>query len=268
MVVGIGEALKFISYLHEEPKVYLATLKLGEKTDTQDNQGKIIETMPVPSLLQGDIQREMEKLCGKQEQIPPMFSAKKIQGKKLYELARQGKVIPREPISITIDKIELVEWNAPHIRFLVSCSRGTYVRTLGETLAINLGTTGHLTQLRRLKAGMFDVKESSNIISISKALSHLDSYELSQEEVNKLFKGQPINCSKNFSQTPIAFIFNQTFLGIGEYRNNQLWPKRLIHQELIKQKFFSDGIKVSNVFVPIFCHFAQRFFLNHIFSDF
>lgn len=180
LLVGLGSALKQIPHLNEEPKIYSATLKLGEKTDTMDLTGRIIETAAIPSLSETEIRDKLSPLIGPQEQIPPMYSAKKIGGKKLYELARQGISVPRKPVPITIYNLEFlpdmgsltpghgepveplnpVSGPSNLLLFRVSCSRGTYVRVLGETIAEHLGTVGHLTSLRRLSAGAFSVTDA------------------------------------------------------------------------------------------------------------
>lgn len=157
LIVAVGRATKLIPLLNDEPKVYQATLKLGEATDTLDCEGKIVETKPVPPLDSPSIESVLKFFLGKTRQIPPMFSAKKIAGKKMYELARKGIEVERKPVEIEIFDIDYLGGDAPTISFRVSCSRGTYVRVLGADIAKALGTVGHLVELRRERSGSFDV---------------------------------------------------------------------------------------------------------------
>lgn len=138
--IMIGQATKISKYLVEHNKTYIATIKLGEKTETGDCEGKIIETKNVETYTKKEVQSILNSFLGETMQIPPMYSAIKVNGKKLYEYAREGTKIDIEPRKIIIYEIELISYKADEIKYKVKCSRGTYIRTLCEDIAEKLGT--------------------------------------------------------------------------------------------------------------------------------
>lgn len=239
LVVGLGEALKFIPYLQEEPKVYEAALLLGSATDTLDKMGRVVDERPVGFITREEIEVAFEIFLGDQDQIPPMYSAKKVKGKKLYELARQGQEIVRAASKIFINRLELLEWSRPLIHFRVSCSRGTYVRVLAQDIAIKLNTVGHLKSLRRLSAGKFnveksiplseDLKFSENLISIEDALTGYPHFQAEEEEVQKLQWGQSLEGWDLKAGTYLLFQGDR-FIGMGLSDGSTLSPERLIHE--------------------------------------
>lgn len=138
--IMIGQATKISKYLVEHNKTYIATIKLGEKTETGDCEGKIIETKNVETYTKKEVQSILNSFLGETMQIPPMYSAIKVNGKKLYEYAREGTKIDIEPRKIIIYEIELISYKADEIKYKVKCSKGTYIRTLCEDIAEKLGT--------------------------------------------------------------------------------------------------------------------------------
>lgn len=161
MVLLIGKPYTRLSssFLNQD-KQYLATLYLGITTDTYDLDGQIIAHSPlIPTKSQ--IEKVLLEFQGTIQQIPPMFSAKKVQGKKLYVLARKGITIPRSPISITI-KVELISYIYPHIQIKVDCSKGTYIRSLTHDIGTLLGSGAHLSELTRTKSGSFQLIHCCN----------------------------------------------------------------------------------------------------------
>lgn len=156
MILLIGKPYTRLSssFLNQD-KQYLATLHLGITTDTYDLDGQITAQSPlIPTKSQ--LEKTLLEFQGTIEQIPPMFSAKKVQGKKLYDLARKGITIPRAPITVTI-KIELISYTYPYIQLKVDCSKGTYIRSLAHDLGTLLGSGAHLSQLNRTKSGSFQL---------------------------------------------------------------------------------------------------------------
>lgn len=156
--ICFGEASKTSAQLLDASKGYEAEALLGKATTTGDAQGEVIMEAPVPSLDGAAIESVLDRLRGDIQQVPPMFSALKHEGRPLYEWARKGVTIPREPRAVTIHSLELLSWESPRLRFRVSCSKGTYVRTLAEDIAAGLGTVAHLVALRRLRVGPFDAE--------------------------------------------------------------------------------------------------------------
>lgn len=165
--ICFGEATKFGSVLLESDKSYLATLKLGECTDTGDAEGKVISSRPVEVELDG-IQAALKSFRGEIFQIPPMYSALKREGRPLYELARQGLTVEREARAVVIRELELVEWNKEVLVLKVTCSKGTYVRVLAEDLGASLGCGAHLIGLRRTAVAGFTVEQGCTLESLDR----------------------------------------------------------------------------------------------------
>jgi tRNA pseudouridine55 synthase len=166
LLLTIGRGTKVQDLLMSEDKEYVGSLTLGTATSTQDREGEVVETRPVPPLSESEIRSAFEKFRGDFYQMPPMVSAKKHGGVPLYKLARQGKVVEREPRFVhvyryTIDRIRL-----PDIDFSVVCSKGFYVRTYAHDIGDVLGCGAHLKALRRTKSGRFDVANAITIDQI------------------------------------------------------------------------------------------------------
>ncbi len=151
-----GEASKTTAFLLDARKTYRAVARFGAATSTGDPEGEVVAEGPVPNQDAAAMDALLNRFTGDIEQVPPMYSAIKIDGKPLYELARQGITVPRKPRSVTIHRLDLRDWSPPDLTFEVECSKGTYIRTLGEDLASSLGTVAHLVKLRRLGVGPFN----------------------------------------------------------------------------------------------------------------
>jgi tRNA pseudouridine55 synthase len=147
--ICLGEASKTAAFMLEAQKQYRATARLGEATTTGDVEGEVIQTCTVPDLDSDKLAQTLKQFEGEIEQVPPMYSALKHEGKPLYEYARAGIEIDRPSRAVTIHQLELVEWQAPKLVFDVRCSKGTYIRTLAEDIAKALGSCAHLIGLRR-----------------------------------------------------------------------------------------------------------------------
>ena len=157
--VMLGNYTKFSKYLIEHDKIYISKVKLGEKTSTGDIEGDVIEEKEVKDYKTSELSKKVRSLIGKQLQKPPMYSAVKVKGKKLYEYAREGIEVEVKPREIEIYDTEFDSYNeeTKELKFVVSCSKGTYIRVLCEELAERLGTVGHMTELRRIKVDNFDL---------------------------------------------------------------------------------------------------------------
>ena len=199
----LGKGTKLSKYLINHNKIYEATLKLGEKTDTADIEGKITEEKDVKkeNLSQENVTKVLKEFIGKSKQVPPMYSAIKVNGKKLYEYARKGQTIEIKPREIEIYGIELLNINNNEISFKVHCSKGTYIRTLGEDIAKALGTVGHLIALRRIKIGKFsickaikyeDINESTRLYSIPSACYFIPKVPVNEKIKSKVQNGVPM----------------------------------------------------------------------------
>ncbi len=169
LVLGTGPDTKKLTDITTASKIYRAELTLGKATDTQDRDGKIIAESPVPELTRETIDAVLASFVGTQEQIPPMYSAKQVNGQRLYKLARKNKTVERDPVTISIDQISLLDYTEPVITFEVTCSKGTYVRALGADIAAKLGTVGHLTALVRTSVGSYHIANATTIEELSKS---------------------------------------------------------------------------------------------------
>ena len=163
LIVALNNATKTLSYIEGQYKTYEATLLLGTKTKTGDLTGEVIETKQVPSISELDIKDVFSSLIGELEQTVPITSAVHVNGRKLYQYAHLNQEVELPKRTIDIEELELLEFNLPVIRFKAKVSKGTYIRTLGETIAERLNTVGHLTALRRTNIVNLDVKAAKKI---------------------------------------------------------------------------------------------------------
>ena len=160
LIIGTNSDTKKLGKISGTIKSYRAVLQLGEETDTLDLDGKVITVKPVPTLDKNLVESVLNNFIGKYKQIPPMYSAKKVNGVRLYKLARKNITINREPVEVNIIDLTLNDIQDKQIDFSVTCSKGTYIRVLGQEIAKKLGTEGHLTQLQRIAVGDFVVQDS------------------------------------------------------------------------------------------------------------
>ena len=165
--VCLGHATKLCDLLTEKDKTYEAVLKLGVETDTQDLTGNVLKELPV-ECSQEEMKQVIGSFVGDYQQIPPMYSALKVNGKKLYELAREGKVIERKPRLVKIHNIQIqnVDWQEKEIKFEVTCSKGTYIRTLCHDIGEKLGCGGAMKSLVRTRVSRFEIKDSLTLSEI------------------------------------------------------------------------------------------------------
>ena len=169
--VCVGKATKACELLTEKEKTYRAVMLLGKNTDTQDISGKVLqEKEPGKDITPEKIQAVMQGFVGEYMQTPPMYSALKVNGKKLYELAREGKTIERKPRKVIFHEITIEKIAIPLVTFQVTCSKGTYIRTLCEDIGNQLGCGGCMQELERTRSGMFTVEESQTIAQIEKRM--------------------------------------------------------------------------------------------------
>ena len=185
----IGKATLISKYLINHDKTYIATLKLGIKTDTADGEGKVLEQEDIESL---NISKEkvanvLENIIGKQEQYPPMYSAIKVNGKKLYDYARNGQTVEIRPRNIEIYNTELINYDPKNseVEFEISCSKGTYIRTVCENIAERLKTIGYMKELHRVQVGDFSIQRSYTLDELKSKNESIEEKLLSIEELFK-----------------------------------------------------------------------------------
>ena len=160
LIIGTGSDTKELKKITDTDKTYTASIELGKTTNTLDPEGDVIEKKKIPILSESKINKVLESFLGSSLQIPPMFSAKKIGGVKLYELARKNIIVDRKPNQINISDINLINFNETNIVFTVSCSKGTYIRVLGKEIAEKLDTVGYLNSLIRTRVGEYFIDDS------------------------------------------------------------------------------------------------------------
>jgi tRNA pseudouridine55 synthase len=229
LVCLIGKATRLAQFLDKAEKEYLATISFGYSTDTGDHTGSPkSEAQNLKSFSFEEIENALTKFRGAIEQTPPMYSAKKIAGKKLYELARQGKEVERQAVKINISELELIETKDETAIVRVVCSAGTYIRVLGEDIGRELNTGAHLEELRRTRAGNFDLQRAVTLADLQKladagavetiliapndALAHLPFVVLGENEVRKTLNGMAAMTDLNFGN-------NQTMRMIDRQNN-------------------------------------------------
>lgn len=174
LIIGTGKDTKKLSDISSTAKSYRATLKLGETTETLDNEGPIIKTNDIPDFDKLKVEKVLLSFKGNYIQTPPMFSAKRVNGVRLYKLARKNIKVSREPIQLEILDITLNNCTDNEIDFSVTCSKGTYIRVLGQDIAIKLKTIGYLTKLVRIKVGPYMVDDSTSIKSFEEEWKSID----------------------------------------------------------------------------------------------
>ena len=169
LVVLLGKATKLSQYLMSVDKTYSGSVRLGQVTNTQDAEGEVLETRPVPALTEEQVRAALRGMVGDQYQTPPMFSAIKINGQPLYKAARAGEEVEREPRFIRVKRFELTRWAPPDtLDFVVDCTKGTYVRTLAHDLGQKLGCGAHLSALRRISSGALQVDRAVTLEALQK----------------------------------------------------------------------------------------------------
>ena len=252
--ICLGEATKFSHYQLDAVKSYQAIIKLGEQTDTGDAEGQIIATSPVPHVTQAMLQSVTEQFLGEIMQVPPMYSALKKDGKKLYELAREGIEVERAARPLTIYQLSLTPLSAQQLQLTVTCSKGTYVRVLAEDIAKALGTVGHLTALRRIQTGDFEIANAitladfaaldvaarfDKLLAVDACVHSLPSLVLDDNQSKRVRQGQRLNVKTTMLTQQLNLTFNQTFrlfddheqfLGTGLLEpNGRLQPMKLVN---------------------------------------
>ena len=229
----VGNATKLSKYLVEHKKTYIATLKLGKKTDTGDSEGKILEEQKIIKVEQSKIKDVLNSFIGKQMQVPPIYSAIKVKGKKLYEYARDGKTVEIPSKEIKIYKIDLKSFNKEdEIIFEVECSKGTYIRTLCEDIAKKLGTIGYMKELKRIKVNELTIEESieleqltlenikQKLITVEELFKEKRKIDLEDRKLELFLNG--VQLTYNL-QDEVYRIYNKnSFIGLGTVKNNLL----------------------------------------------
>lgn len=172
LLVCLGQATRVAEYLMAGRKIYRATIVLGKTTDTYDAEGEIVSIDGRTDFSREEIETTLADFVGRSEQVPPMYSALKRDGQAMYKLARQGRTVELDPRPIEIDKLSLLDWTSPHVTVEVTCSPGTYVRSLAYDLGRRLGSGAYLASLVRLSSGRFTLEDSATLERLEEAFRH------------------------------------------------------------------------------------------------
>ena len=243
-----GEATKISHYLLNEKKTYSVEVKFGVSTSTGDLDGEITGSSKIKEYSEDQWKKILNEFKGKSEQIPPMYSALRYKGKRLYELARKGEIVDRAARKIQIFSIKLIDLSKDTINFEVTCSKGTYIRVLAEDIAKKLGMLGHVSQLRRKSVGNFfeskmvklsileDLAQNNNpaisdyFITIDEALTEFSVVSLNDLQSSKFRNGQQLEFDGHFDDNVKVYDHNNNLVGIAYKKNkNTLAPKRIFH---------------------------------------
>lgn len=252
--VCLGEATKFSQYLLDSDKTYFVTAKLGERTNTSDADGEIVETCDV-NITEQDILTHKASLTGDIKQVPTMFSALKYQGQPLYKLARQGITVEREARPISIFSFELLRFEGDEADFEVHCSKGTYIRTLIDDLGQLIGCGAHVKVLRRTKVAHYPIEKmltleqvqalkddnmdedgnvdysalDSHLLPMETALEQLPSVEMTEKDVKTLRYGQTVKTGEQDIPEAKAYVQETgVFAGVVTIANGEIKSKRLV----------------------------------------
>ncbi len=244
LVLGVGTATRFLQFIMDLPKEYVAEIQLGILTDTLDMAGEILDRKPVPPLDKEKVEQVLRYFVGEIDQIPPSFSAIKIEGKRLYELARDGVLVQAKPKRVTVYSIDLLNLGEDTIKIRVYASKGTYVRSLARDIGHRLGTYGVVKSLVRTRIGHFRLEDAvelgpdlaKHLIPSDVALSHLPQVYLREIAVKHFRNGNRVSSSGILRKTGYIRSFQlvrvydeqERFLGVGVMKWEGLYPKRLL----------------------------------------
>lgn len=231
LVLCFGEATKVSGFLLDADKAYRAEATLGVTTDSEDAEGQILEERPVPDLEKAALETVLDRFRGPIDQVPPMHSALKHQGKRLYELARQGETVERPPRQVTIHSLELLDWTTPKLSLNVRCSKGTYIRSLVRDIGEVIGCGAHLSALRRTESAPFNLDNAITLETLNEmtaeearalllppdqALLHLPEVHLDPIQSNRLNQGQKLAGVQEATPGLVRVYDAVGFIGIGE----------------------------------------------------
>ncbi len=240
--ICFGESTKYTVTLLDADKGYCATIRLGQKTSTGDAEGEVIETRPV-QVDEAQVLRVLHTFKGEGQQLPPMHSALKHEGKPLYEYIRKGETIERESRTVFIHELTLQRLGTEELEFFVRCSKGTYVRTLAEDIGEALGCGGHLITLRRTQIGDFTLDNSytlpqleamdvtqrdAQLMPLEGLLSSLPSLQVDDVQAIRLARGQRLAWTDSHPDGQRRLYAEGQFIGLGELIGGRLSPTRLV----------------------------------------
>ena len=236
--VFAGSATRLLSYAMDGRKQYIAEFTLGEQRDTGDDSGTVVKTMPVPEISEQQLREVLQRFLGKQMQLPPMYSAVKINGQKLYQLARKGVEVEREARPIEIYRLELLDFAKSKFTVAVECSKGTYIRVLGEDIATALGTCGTMSFLLRTQVGSYLLNEAHTLQEIAEnpeaccaepitAVDHLPKLILTANQAARITNGVKTTVNGTADGQYALLGPENEFLGIGKCVESKVQAEKI-----------------------------------------
>jgi len=235
LVVMVGQATRLSRYFQDSDKEYIARVKLGQETDTYDREGTVISDNPVPDIEDRDLPRVLDRFKGPIMQIPPMYSAIRINGKRLYQLARNNQVVDRPPRKVKIHQLELLEESYTSLTLRVVCSSGTYIRSLAHDLGRELGCGAHLESLVRTLSGSFTLDQAHTLEEIEKTperylvpmielLPEMPSLEIDEASTALVRNGRPAPAESGLEKTEIRLCNRSVLVAISRCDGEMLHP--------------------------------------------
>lgn len=243
LLLCLGRATRLAEYVTGLPKTYVATVRLGQTTQTYDAEGEVVAERPFTHLTPTAVTQALASFRGDIWQQPPMYSAVKVDGQRLYKLARQGKQVDRPPRPVTIYELVLEAAALPELTLRVTCSAGTYIRSLAHDLGESLGCGAHLSGLRRTRVGQFDVAAAvpldtlttdmlpQTLLPLDTAVAHLPRLDCTAAEADDLLNGRFIPNLSPPSLDPLARAYDEDgrFIGIVSQTNDAWRPRKMFH---------------------------------------
>jgi tRNA pseudouridine55 synthase len=238
LVLLLGRATRLLPYMDGEPKVYRATIRFGAETDTEDLLGTVVRTGPLPD--ESTVRAALPSLTGAIEQMPPMYSAKRVEGRRAYEAARAGETVALAPVAIRVHAWEVLEWRGEEMEVRVTCGGGTYVRSLARDLGRMVGSAAHLTRLRRERSGPFDVRDANTIEDLREkrvrvlpprqAVASLPAERLEDWAVRLVVRGIDVEARVEGRYAALVAEPSEALVAVAERRGDR-WQPRVVMRE-------------------------------------
>jgi tRNA pseudouridine55 synthase len=242
LLLCLGRATRLSEYVMAHDKTYVAQIRLGEATTTYDAEGEVTARRNPSGIDRGQVEAVLPRFLGQVEQLPPIYSAIKQGGKKLYEMARAGEVVELVPRTVRMDRLTILDWRSPELTLEVTCSAGTYIRSLAHDLGQMLGVGAHLTALRRIRSGRFDAAQActlerlndaddlrTHLISPAQAFDESQTTRLSAAEAAELRFGRPIACPAG-DERPWVLALDEAGEAVAILRaqSGRWWPDKVL----------------------------------------
>ncbi|MEZ6140057.1 MAG: tRNA pseudouridine(55) synthase TruB [Zavarzinella sp.] len=241
LVIGIGFGTKLVEFVQAQPKIYEANVRLGWTSVTDDAEGPLEQNPVINPPTIETIQCHLNQFVGNIEQIPPLYSAVHTQGKRAYQLARRGQTVELSPRSVVVHAIEIVHYEWPHLKLLITCGKGTYIRSIARDLGKILGTGGYLAALQRTKVGSYALKNAAprcdsladviaNLLPLSTALTTFPSLQIKEADVVGFCQGKFLPYSHPNAAIVVVLKQDGNLLGLASSENGLLKPDKVFHQ--------------------------------------